>query len=556
MEPPLPVIFPSSGVYKPPVSVVISAPGLQVGEAIFYVIEALNAAPKRFRYVAPFVITELGRVRITAFVWREGFGEGRRVNAIYELEDRALSAAVRSPLSSSAGVTSPALFLRQKPEIDAVPMRPLPQAQPLHRLVFNRIPTVIRSLEPFDVELMLYDSAGCEAPGTHHHLDATIVVHAEMCGAGRTNAVSVPLPTQPQKLGCRSPPFTQTQQILVEGQQVGAGGSCSLSRTTSSSSPSSSWDCFANTSPCIGARLSGYNALSVEVASVTRAIVGLHTGLEDTASPLAWRFMLHSFHISADLSDPHTCPAFRVYEYGSMVESCGTRDVQVGDELGIRVNPNGDVLYLHNAVVVHISEARPEAELSTTYSVHIRVAAQQGPVALTNVRLIEAGEPFAATVAGLMWRPALEGSTATPSAAIEGDVSQRIPGRTDSIVIRAWITGSDYIPAVARVPVESNTVPRWAFAALSLSSMFALGTAGCQNGHISTLFTDRNAKGNQLIHLGHRGGGGLMSVLERVTPAPAGLVNSELWRSTPSGRTKANASVDASVNTPSRMVRF
>lgn len=444
-----PAIFPTSGFYKSPLAVSISG-DVQEGDALFYVIETKEDGPVRHKYIAPFLLSGSTRFCVSAFVWRDGVGEGPRSSAIYVINSDAPQAAA---LQQSACTT--AVLHKQR--------RLCNTSNEFFTLQFFRAPPAIRSMETFDVELGLSDQTGCDASASYC-CGASVVLSAELFGDKSTCQVKVPLVSGSVDQKRRCPPFVETSLMMIDGQPT----CCSLSRVGGGGS----WNAYANTAPCIGTTLSGYFGVSFRVVSLCRAIVGLHSGLENAASELSWRLLQHSFHVSADLSDPNTVPAFRIYELGKLIEEAGTVEFALGDELSIETRSSGDVVYLHNKAVVHISSATNS--LATVFSLHVRIANQQGSATLSEVCLLERQEPFRFRIGGLLFRPDLDS---------DGNHSNA----SKSLVLRAFITGTDYVPAVARIPVVTSSLPRWAFAAISLSSMFALGAVGSQSGLVAGL---------------------------------------------------------------------
>lgn len=453
-EPQTPVIYPASGVYRPPLSITVSG-SLSHGDKIYYITEDGGAegstTVKKRLYSEPFLLSRAGRVRVTAFVWRAGFGEGHSVSHIFLLDDNSKpSAPIAPPLPSKAH--------------DVASQKRAPQ----RRVSFAKTPLEVQSLESFSVSIQLEDEAGFICSSTFDH-PMKVVLSAETIGGSHTSLATVDLPSKNSTTKTFPPPFTQTSNILVSNQVDHKGNASSLGR----SGKGGSWNAFADSSACLSGNQTTCSSVKFRVSSLCRAIVGLHSGLEDISSELSWRALPFSFHFSADLSDPSTVPAFRIYEGGRLLEDAGTEEFSVGDEFSIRVRPTGDVSYYHNGKIIWTSSSANDA----VYSLHVRIAAQLGDVSIMAMSLVGDGEPFFASIDGLLWRP------------------KTVPtGITENLVLRAWIAGTDVVPAVACIRLATNTIPRWAFAAINLASMFAIGSTGSQGGHVGSIMVESHAR--------------------------------------------------------------
>lgn len=451
-EPSEPTIYPPSGVYRPPLSVTVTAP-LDQGDKLYYIVEEaqlgseIPSVRKRL-YTEPFLLSSAGRVRVSAFIWRLGFGESNSASNIFLLDEVAKPSAPRS------GVVPSALVLPQS------------KAKPTEkscRVSFARVPEEIRSLEQFSVDVELEDEAGFRCAASYDH-PTKVVLSAEILGEATTHQTVVDVSWRQDSKRVLPPPFVQTSNMLVTNRAVRNGSCSDLGR----SGKGGAWNAFADSTGCISSSLTACSSVVFRVQCLSRVIVGLHLGLEDVASELSWRALPYSFHFSADLSDPSTVPAFRIYESGKLVEEAGTEEFAVGDEFSIRLRPNGDVAYFHNGLLL-LSSPNPSSNASV-FSVHVRIASQMDEEAISSMSIVADGEPFSATIDNLLWKPI--------ASAME---------KQQHLVLRAWIAGTDYIPAVARVQLRTNSLPRWAFAAMSLASMFALGVAGSQSSHVATV---------------------------------------------------------------------
>ena len=330
-------------------------------------------------------------------------------------------------------------------------------------LHFSSPPTVITPMLPFDLNLFLVDAFGFPCASPTGLSVATVCVAAETIGATTVPTLCTfvcPIPSVPPKM--RLVPFVATSNILPETTSAGM----SIGRT----GRGGAWNAYANSDPCLAAT-SQHCGVVFRVVSLCRAIVGIHNGVSDPSSESSWRQLPHSMHFSADLADPTTVPAFRIYENGRLVEECGTQEFEIGSEFSIRVRQNGRVAYFCGDRVIHTSKQEPVP--NAIYSVMTRIANQESTASLGSMRLFAAGSPLTISLHRLSWKPPM---------VQESDKQQ-------TACIRAWILGTDFVPATLRASLTNNPVPRWAFAALSLSSMFALGAAGCQGGHVPSLMT-------------------------------------------------------------------
>jgi hypothetical protein len=429
---------------------------LDHGDKLYYVLEesSLDHTPtvQKRLYTGPLMLSSLGRVRLTAFLWRQGFGEGKSTTNIFMLDDEAKPGAPTR------------VFI---PHEKVPPPRP---PEKFCKVTFSRLPEVVNSLESFGVELSLVDEAGFPCPSIFPQNKC--VVSAEVFGGVETYQTTFEAPKQSHRMRTLHPlPFVQTSNMLVSSKENSHGGFCALGR----SGKGGTWNAFADSSPCLSSLITACACVTFRVQCLSRVIVGLHLGLEDVTSELSWRALPISFHFSADLNDPSTVPAFRIYESGKLCEDCGTEEFSIGDEFAIRLRPNGDVAYFHNGMLIFTS-TNTISNPSAIFSVHVRVASQLEEIAVSNLALVEDGEPFLASIENILWKPAMPESEAS------------------FLVLRAWIAGTDYIPAVARIPLRTNSVPRWAFAAMSLASMFALGVSGSQSSHVAAAMNDNHAK--------------------------------------------------------------
>lgn len=102
--PSAPLIHPTTGIYAPPLSVIITADHDEDrGDILFYILEddqqqtphnipATNDnSTRRQRYRAPILLNHAGRFKITAFVFRQGYGDGPLSSTLYLLDDDAPS---------------------------------------------------------------------------------------------------------------------------------------------------------------------------------------------------------------------------------------------------------------------------------------------------------------------------------------------------------------------------------------------------------------------------------------------------------------------------------
>jgi hypothetical protein len=452
MEPQTPTIFPTSGLYRPPLSVTLSAV-LSQGDKLYYIVEESDdqspAVVRKRLYSEPFLLLSPGRVRVTAFVWRPGFGESQSASNIFMLDDGAKP-------TQSRPVTTIESF-----------MPPRKASTNMRSVVFTKVPHAIRSLETFSVSIGLQDEAGFSCASSFVH-PLKIALSAEVMGETVTSLATIDISTSERAPKLLPPPFVQTSNVLISSQNERSGVMTSIAR----SGKGGSWNAFADSTPCISGNQAQCASVRFRVHSLARAIVGLHLGLEDVASEMSWRSLPFSFHFSADLSDPTTVPAFRIYESGRLVEDAGTEEFAIGDEFAIRVRPNGDVSYLRNGNVL-VTSNNPSGS-QAVFSIHVRVAAQLGDVAISSMSTVADGEPFSATIDNLLWKPRAMTSEAV----------------CDKIVLRAWIAGTDFVPATTRVVLKTNCIPRWAFAALNLASMFAVGTCGSQSSHVGKVMGD------------------------------------------------------------------
>ena len=339
----------------------------------------------------------------------------------------------------------------------------IPPTQKRCLLRFASPPTEITPMVPFDLNLFLVDAFGFPCASPTGLSVATVCVAAETMGATTVPTLCTfvcPFSSGPPKL--RLVPFVATSNILsettLEGMNIGRSGR------------GGAWNAYTNSDPCLSAT-SQHRGVVFRVVSRCRAIVGIHNGVSDPSSESSWRQLPHSMHYSADLADPMTAPAFRIYENGQLVEECGTQEFEVGSEFSIRVRQNGRVAYFCGDRVIHTS--KQEAVPNTIYSVMTRIANQESTASLGSMRLFAAGSPLAIPLRRLSWKPPIWQESEKKLTAC----------------IRAWILGTDFVPATLRASLTNNPVPRWAFAALSLSSMFALGAAGCQGAHVPSLMT-------------------------------------------------------------------
>lgn len=462
MEPNIPAVYPSSGMYRPPLAVTITCQ-LSDGDILYYALDndRGSSRSKRERYVAPFLIPEAGRFRVTAFVWRQGFGEGPHATALFMLDDSA----------------PPATIHRQNPSIFqsslAAPTTAYRADRGIKQLRFSRSPREIRSLEPFDVEVTLFDAEGFPSSGEFSSA-AKLVITGEVSGSASVAKTLLDLPHRKAQGKAKLVPFVETAMMICEHD---AQDGSRLAR----SGRGGSWNSYANSEPCLGiASSSAFGGISFAVSSLCRVIVGIHAGLDEASSELSWKCLPFSFHFSADLADPTTVPAFRLYEMGKLVEEAGTVEFCINDSFEFVIRPNGDVSYLHNGCTIHTSKS-PNPQL--LYCVHTRIAAQLDSTAIQKLKLTENGNVFVAEGCGVVWKPPME-----PDVELTAKF----------LILRAWISGEDVLPATTKVPIATNCIPRWAFAALSLGSMFALGAVGCQSSQISPLMTDQHAHAPEL----------------------------------------------------------
>lgn len=445
----MPTIFPASGLYRPPLSVSLSG-AMSGGDKLYYIIEESDGQVPTVRkrlYSEPFLLQTPGRARITAFVWRPGFGEGQSVSNIFMLDNDG------KPGSQS----------NLDPQRVLSVIAPKQHSKKPRSVVFTNVPREIRSLETFSISIALKDEADFMCASSFSH-PVKVAVSAEVMGEAATSLATLDIPASAHLSKLLPPPFVQTSNALVQsttdssGVHVGRSGK------------GGSWNSFADSTPCISGSQTPCASIKFRVHSLSRVIVGLHLGLEDVSSEMSWRALPYSFHFSADLSDSSTVPAFRIYESGRLVEDAGTEEFDIGDEFSIRVRPNGDVSYLRNGNILVTTPGLSSA----VYSVHVRIAAQLGDVAISGMTMVADSDPFSATLENLLWKPKV----------IDG------PAIREKIVLRAWIAGTDYVPATAGVDLKTNCIPRWAVAALNLASMFALGTCGSQSNHVGVLMND------------------------------------------------------------------
>jgi hypothetical protein len=499
--PPQVLIAPSSGVYCPPIVITLAA-NTGANDVIYYTVQDAETSSdlssmrvgygmqqplRRNRYVSPIVLTQQGRVKISAFIWREQYGEGPHASALYMLDreapppsepatsrvfhDAARLEAVHSPHRNDDETGAQLAPASQLVEIS--------YNENLCSLHFSSPPNVITPMVPFDLNLYLVDAFGFPSAAPNMS-SVTVCISAETAGATVVPTICTfvcPLPMQLAKL--RLVPFIATSNILPETTSDGM----TLGRT----GRGGTWNSYANSDPCLAAT-SQHCGVAFRLASLCRAIVGIHNGVSDPSSESSWRQLPHSFHFSADLADPTTVPAFRIYELGRLVEECGTLEFEIGSEFSIRVRQNGRVAYFYGERVIFTSRQDPVP--NAVYSVMTRIATQESRASFTCMRLVAAGTPLTLSIKRLAWKPPM--------------VASEVEKPSSVAIIRAWILGTDFVPATFRAALSNNPVPRWAFAALSLASMFALGATGCQGGHVPALMTHHHETAKPLEQVEER----------------------------------------------------
>jgi hypothetical protein len=537
-----PFIDPTSGIYRPPLVVTISAAPADGafgddstvdsswhGHLYYAVQRAATAAdvsgpgaaglePPPQRYRGAFTLSEPGRVKVRAFVRRVGargeIVDGPSATALYMLdrvaqppnrkEHGSLLHLVRHPAPAVNVTTLKAAMANGSLDTNQI------IASNKRFLQFVEMPQAVRSFETFSVTLFLVDGCGfpvalpetnpvvsLTAEATYDDYESDHLRRHHTAPSDAATVVKIPCNAMPTDNSPVPVHWTQVINMLSVGQG-------SLHRI----GDSTAWDAWATCRPTIALR--GAN-LGVQfcVANPCRGIIGLHPAQVDPGSRGSWRLFTHSIHLSADTDDrPNAACFFRLYENGFAVDTVGTKSFDVGAVFSMKLRPNGAVVYILDGCVIHVSSTAHDGSVSDEpLAVSVKLASQVAEPALQDVGLLRAETPSLIQVSNLLWRSAPQVEDAQQSevrrmrdrALQNHDVSlvhggraaQRIP----RLLIRGWIAGSEHVPATATIPLVESPIPRWALGATSLAAMFALGAFGCQGGHVGQMLLQHNAPG-------------------------------------------------------------
>eukprot|EP00759_Apiculatamorpha_spiralis_P036201 PhF_6_TR36498/c0_g1_i3/m.53672 len=372
---PVPVILPSSGIYRPPLTITIlrGTDNYSDNDELFYSLQhsfsaehlaSSHAKPYTTgagRYDGPLRIDHAGRVKLSVFQHREGIGKGRPAVALYMLEYNAPEAPAPSADTLRSAFPNAKLLMQQQQQQSSPNQPPpheiIPQQIPVRNIVipaalmFQKVPDRIVAYHPFEIAVQPVDVGKVNT--------FTVQVSIEMCtpptdGSGTIGGSTMIRVEQEDFLTSNAlKAHTVEWQYMRYTQTSNDGSSIGLiQEALIPQDMVEEWDCCAVSKE---QPLAHYRAVRFVLNMSCRVIVGfaygatavagrsgdggirwthsprrMHNNTNNTPSQgigIGWRDVRHGIHINFF----NGVSAFRVYESGVWVEAAGTHECRERD---------------------------------------------------------------------------------------------------------------------------------------------------------------------------------------------------------------------------------